>query len=82
MISDLRCNAPILRLRRLFAQRRRRFGVRRSRSSNGFGRLAPMIAAFGSSPAIVRRCALNSSRRIAAKRSRLIGRVIGHRLSA
>jgi len=57
-----------------------RFGPRaaflRSRTSNGFGRRAAMISVFGSSPAIVRRCALNSSRRIAASCSRLVGWLI------
>ena len=47
-----------------------RFGTRtaflRLRTSNGLGRGAPVISAFGSSPAIVRKSALKSSTRIAA----------------
>jgi hypothetical protein len=51
------------------------------RTSNGFGRGAPLISS-DDPPAIVRRCSLKSSRRIAASCSRLVGCVIHQRLSA
>ena len=55
-------------------QRRLRFGAGagfpRLRTSIGFGRAGLMISALGSSPAMVRRCALKSSRGIAASCSR------------
>jgi hypothetical protein len=53
----------------------------RLRTSNGLGRGAPLICSEDP-PASVRRCSLNSSRRIAASSSRLFGCVIGQRLSA
>jgi hypothetical protein len=53
----------------------------RLRTSNGFGRGAPLVCSEDPR-ASVRRCSLNSSRRIAASSSRLFGCVIGQRLSA
>lgn len=77
-----KCNCRAVYEQMPLAQRLLRFAAfLRLRTSDGCGRAAPAIFAFGSSPAIVRRCALKSSRRIAASCSRLVGRVIGHRLS-
>ena len=63
------------------AQRLLRFGTRpallRLRTSNGFGHGAPLICSEDT-PAVVRRCSLKSSSRIAASCSRLVGCVIGH----
>ena len=47
----------------------------RLRNSNGFGRGAPLICSEDP-PAIARKCALKSSRRIAASCSRLVGCVM------
>jgi hypothetical protein len=56
-------------------------GFLRLRTSDACGRGAPLICSEDP-PAIVRKCSLKSSRRIAASCSRLVGCVIGQRLSS